>query len=101
MSEKSKGYKIYKKINSPAKIVGLYYNTFFIFILVSAIIIMGFSSKFSLIGIVYGLVLCIIIYFVLFYYQTKYGPKRIAKIINNLTNPIHNIKITKSIKKMY
>lgn len=101
MEEKSKGYKIFKKINTPAKIIGLYYNTFFIFILISAIIVMGFSSKFSLLGVLYGVIFCTIIYFVLFYYQTKYGPKKISKIINDFYNPIHYIKIKKSIKKMY
>lgn len=101
MEEKSKGYRIYKKINTPAKIIGLYYNTFFIFILASAIIIMGFSSKFNLLGVLYGSIFSSIIYFILFYYQTKYGPKRISKKINNLYHPIHFIKIKKSIKKMY
>ncbi|OXA65949.1 hypothetical protein B0A67_24005 [Flavobacterium aquidurense] len=101
MEEKSKGYVIHKKINQPARIIGLYYNTFFVFVLVSAIIIMGLSSKFALFGILYGGIFSIVIYFFLFYYQTKYGPKKIAKIVNNFYNPIDFIKMKKSIKKMY
>jgi uncharacterized membrane protein YesL len=101
MEGKSKGYIIYKKINQPAKILGLYYNTFFIFILASVLLIMGLSSKFSYYGLLYSGVIIIVIYFFLFYYQTKYGPKKIAKIVNNFYNPIDFIKIKKSIKKMY
>jgi len=99
--EKPKGYFVFKKINTPAKIIGLYYNTFFVFVLAGAIIIMGFSSKFSILGVLYGLGVTLIVYFALFFYQTKFGPKKIAKIINNYMEPIHYIKIKKSIKKMY
>jgi len=99
--EKPKGYFIFKKINTPAKIIGLHYNTFFVFMLASAIIVMGFSSAFALLGIIYGSMVTLIVYFTLFFYQTKFGPKKISKIINNYTTPIHYIKIKKSIKKMY
>ena len=88
--EKPKGYFIKKRINRPAKIVGLYYNTFFIFMLAS---LQGF------IGLVLGVFFIIAIYFVLFYVQTKLGPKELKKIMNDYNRPINHIKITKSIKR--
>lgn len=97
--EKSKGYFIKKRINRPAKIVGLYYNTFFIFILSSAIIFMIASLQ-GFTGLVVGVFLIIAIYFVLYYIQTKLGPKELKKMINDYNRPIDYIKITKSIKRL-
>ena len=96
--EKSKGYFIKKRINRPAKIVGLYYNTFFIFILSSAIIFMIASLQ-GFIGLILGVTIIIGMYFILFYIQTKLGPKELKKMINDYNRPIDYIKITKSIKR--
>ncbi|WP_291960199.1 hypothetical protein [Maribacter sp.] len=96
--EKPKGYFIKKRINRPAKIVGLYYNTFFIFILSAAVIFMLASLQ-GFMGLVLGVFFIIAIYFVLFYVQTKLGPKELKKMINDYNRPINHIKITKSIKR--
>lgn len=96
--ERSKGYFIKKRINRPAKIVGLYYNTFFVFVLSAAVIFMIASLQ-GFIGLTIGVCMIIGIYFVLFYVQTKLGPKELKKMLNDYNRPIDYIKITKSIKR--
>ncbi len=97
--EKPKGYFIKKRINRPAKIVGLYYNTFFFFIIIAAVVFMACASR-GIIGMGIGAAVCGGLYISLFYIQTKLGPKELAKKIKNYYSPIHHIKITKSFKRL-
>jgi hypothetical protein len=99
MSEDIKGYKIPKNVNPPAKIIGLYFNTFFVFILASAILVMIGSNTGGIMGTLVSIAIAGIVYLLLFGLQTKFGPKKIAKISNNFFSPFNHIKINKSIKR--
>lgn len=97
--EKPKGYFIKKRINRPAKIIGLYYNTFFIFVLSSAVIFMIASLQ-GFTGIVIGILLIMGAYVGLFFVQTKLGPMELQKWVNDYNRPINYIKMNKSIKRL-
>jgi uncharacterized membrane protein YjjP (DUF1212 family) len=101
MSEEIKGYKVQKNINPPAKIIGLYFNTFFVFILSSAILVMIGSNTGGIIGTLSAVAISGLVYIFLFALQTKFGPKKIAKIVNNFLTPFNHIKINKSIKRSF
>lgn len=98
--EDIKGFKIQKNVNPPAKIKGLYYNTFFIWVVISALILLlgaangliGFSIAAALIGIVY---------LILYYLQTLYGPKKVAKLKNYFFSPINLFKMKKNFKRNF
>ena len=93
-----KTYYVYKKLDVPAKLIGLNYNTFFIFLGVSALLLMVASSKgvpgFIVAGILIGAT-----YLGLFFVQTKLGPKKMAKRMSGLLTPIHHMKMQRSVKK--
>lgn len=93
-----KGYHIKKRIDKPAKIVGLYYNTFFVFVILAAFLFMIGSSK-GIVGVGISVLLILVSYLGLFFVQTKIGPKELKKIINNYQNPINYIKINRSIRR--
>lgn len=92
MENQPKGFYIPKKLSVPAKIVGLYYNTFFQFCFVAGILVMMGSAK-GLWGMVGMLPLLVLVYLVLLLLQTKIGLKEFAKRKANYFNPIDNIKI--------
>lgn len=99
-TSKPKSYRVVKKIDQEAKIIGLNFNTFFIFLFVTFITIMA-SANMGAVAFGVGLIIIVAIYFILYYIEGKLGPKRVSKLINNYYNPINHIKITKSIKRLF
>lgn len=99
ISDRPKGYIIKKRIDRPATIAGLFYNTFFVFVILAAIIFMVGSSN-GITGFGIAALLISVCYFVLVYVQTKIGPKELNKFINNYNNPIDFIRMNKSIRRM-
>ena len=97
-SNKPVGFVIVKNLNPPAKIIGLFYNTFFVFILVSLLIFMLCSSKGFYVTIA-GVIVIFIIYISLFFFQTKFGPKKVMKYFNHYIQPINYLKNNKSFQK--
>ena len=100
MSESPKKFAVIKEVGKEAKIWGLNYISFFIFLFVSIISFMLFFSQ-GLLGIVFGVLFLLALYFILSYIQTKLGPKQLHKIKNNFLEPIHLIKIKVSLRKLY
>ena len=100
MSESPKKFAVFKEVGKEAKIWGLNYISFFIFLFVSIISFMLFFSQ-GLLGIVFGVLFLLALYFILSYIQTKLGPKQLHKIKNNFLEPIHLIKIKVSLRKLY
>ena len=98
MEDKVKQFIIFKNINPPAKIIGLFYNTFFVFVLVSVLIFLGSSGK-GIIGIIGAVIFIAVLYIVLFVFQTKFGPKKVKLYLNYFLHPINHITVKKSFKK--
>lgn len=97
---KIKGFTIIKNVNPPAKIFGLYYNTFFVFAVIGGLLILLGSTR-GWIGLILSSLVAFIIYIILFYLQTFYGPKKVAKMKNYFLIPINHLKIRKTFKRTY
>ena len=96
-SEKPKEFVIFKNINPPAKIIGLFYNTFFVFVLVAVLIFLG-SSGSGIIGFISAGVVVLIMYIFLFFFQTKFGPKKVRLYLNYFMHPVNFLKVKKTFK---
>lgn len=93
-----KGFVVMKNINPPAKIIGLFYNTFFVWVLFAVIVFLLCSSK-GFIASIGGAVFIFMIYIFLFFFQTKFGPKKVLKHFNYFMQPIDYLKMKKSPKR--
>ena len=98
-TSKIKGYYIPKRIKVTAKLIGLNYNTFFVFVVFGAICLIIGSRK-NFIGLIVAIGIIAVIYFCLFYIQTKLGPMELAKRINDYNSPIRYLKVKTSFKKI-
>lgn len=98
MEDKVKQFVVFKNINPPAKIIGLFYNTFFVFVLISVLVFLGSSGK-GIMGIVIAVIFIAILYVVLFFFQTKFGPKKVKLYVNYFLHPINHITVKKSFKR--
>ena len=68
--ERPKGYYVHKKLLVPAKLIGLNYNTFFVFVMASAVMIMLCASK-GVIGFIFAAIMIGLTYLGLFIFRQK------------------------------
>lgn len=99
-TEKPRRYLTVKNVNQDAKILGLNYISFFVFVFISILASMLFFSQ-GFLGIIIGLVFLTTLYFSLFFIQVKLGPKKLNKLKNDFLSPIHLIKIKTSFRKLH
>lgn len=98
--DKLKGFMVFKNVNPPAQIFGLYYNTFFVFAVIGGLILL-LGAPYGLIGLSIAAGLIGLVYIILYYLQTVYGPKKVAKIKNYFLVPINLFKIKKNFKRQF
>lgn len=97
----SKSYRVVKRVNEDARIFGLFFTTFFLWILASVIIFMTLFFILKVWGAILAILAIGLTYLVLQTIQTKIGMKTINKRLMEFYQPIHHIKIRTSIKRMF
>lgn len=93
-----KSFNVPKRLNTEAKIIGLNYTTFFVFVIAAAVIFMVSSSG-GFIGIGIGIAIIFSIYMFFYFIQTKLSKRDLEKKKHDYFHPITHIKVKASFQR--
>lgn len=99
--EKIKGFEVPKRLSQQAKLAGLNYNTFFIFIVFFSLSMTIGSAVAKYIGAILSVILSGVIYGVLYFLQSKLDSRKLGKIKNDFYNPIPYLKVKTSFSRLH
>lgn len=99
--EKIKGFLVPKRLSQQAKLAGLNYNTFFIFIVFFSLSMTISSAVAKYMGMLFAIILSGIVYGVLYFLQSKLDSRKLGKIKNDFYNPVPYLKVKTSFSRLH